>query len=121
MKKLLFVLLVIGACIAGYYYTTGKLPWVEMTPEEQQVAALRQEFNQVRQQWKQAGRAGTFGLDTGTLADKPMEQLEEIEKGLDLLMGRLRTPAAKHQADLLRLDITAFKSEMRWATGPRFL
>ena len=113
MKRLLFVLVLVGACLGGYYYMTGKLPWVDLTPEEQQVAELRNEFNQLRQQWKQAGRAATFGADTSTMTDKPVEQLEQVEKDLEVLMSRLKTPAAKQQAAVLRMDIASFKSEMR--------
>lgn len=113
MKKLLLLLLLGGACLGGYYFMTGRLPWVVPSPEEQQVAALREEFGLVRQQWKQAGRAATFGVETSSVTETPLAKLETVERTLEDLTAKLRTPEAKLQAGALRRDISIFKSEMR--------
>lgn len=114
MKKLLVLLLVLGgAYVGGTYALTGKLPWVEVAPEAKQVADLRAELTRVRQQWQQAGRAATFGMDTGSLADAPLARLEQVELSLEALTPKLKTPEAKQQAGALRRELTAFKSELR--------
>lgn len=113
MKKLLLFALVAGACLAGYCYRTGALPWAELSPDEQQIAGLREDFALVRQQWKQAGRAATFGLDTGTITDSPLAKLEKLEGALADLLPRLKTPEARAKASALRQDIASFKREMR--------
>ena len=48
MKKLLLILLLGGACLGGYYLKTGQLPWTALSHEEEQVAAIREEFGLVR-------------------------------------------------------------------------
>jgi hypothetical protein len=113
MKKLLLLLLLVGACLGGYYHFTGKLPWAAPSAEEEQITTLRTEFDLVRQQWKQAGRAATFGMDTSSVTDAPLAKLETVERGLADLLPKLKTPEAKLQASVLRKDIATFKSEMR--------
>jgi len=114
VKRLLLFLLVIGgAIIGGSYYLTGRLPWVEMSAEEQRIAALREEFSVACQQWRQAGRAGSFGMDTSSMTDAPVAKLEQLEKTLEELTPTLKTSEARLQAGKLRRDIAAFKSEMR--------
>ena len=114
MNKALLLLLVLGvAGVGGSYLMTGRLPWVTVSPEEQQVADLREELNLVRQQWKQAGRAGAFGVDTSSITDLPMAKLERLESALTLLMPKLKTAEGRRLADTLRRDIATFKSEMR--------
>ena len=114
MKRLLLFLLVIGgAIIGGSYYLTGRLPWVELSVEEQQIALLRGEFSLACQQWRQAGRAGSLGMDTSSMTDTPVAKLEQLEKSLAELIPTLKTSEARLQAGKLRRDITAFKGEMR--------
>lgn len=113
MKKVLLLFAMAATGLAGFYYATGRLPWVAVSLEEQQIAELRGEFHLVRQQWKQAGRAGSFGLDTGTITEVPLAKLERLEGALAGLLPKLRTNAARGQGELLRWDIAMFKSEMR--------
>jgi hypothetical protein len=114
VKKLLVLLLVLGgAYVGGTYALTGRLPWVEVAPEAQQIAALRAELTRIRQQWQQAGRAATFGMDTGGLADAPLARLEQLETSLETMTPRLKTPEAREQAGALRRELMAFKSELR--------
>jgi hypothetical protein len=115
MKKLLLILLVLGgAVIGGSYLMTGRLPWETLSPESQQVLELREEFNLVRQQWKQAGRAGSIGgVDTGSITEVPLEKLERLESALAVLLPKLKTTEARVQAAGLRKEIATFKSEMR--------
>lgn len=50
MKRFIVAVLVLGgAGVGGYYATTGRLPWVGMSREEEQVAELQQELGQIRQ------------------------------------------------------------------------
>jgi hypothetical protein len=113
MKKLLLLLLLGGACLGGYSFMTGRLPWTVPSPEEQQVAALREEFGLVRQQWKQAGRAAAIGVDASSMTETPLAKLETVERTLEDLAPRLRTPEARLKANVLRKDISTFKNEMR--------
>jgi hypothetical protein len=114
MKRfILLALVVCGVGIGGYYASTGRMPWVFQSEEEQQVAALKEELGRIRQQWQQAGKAQSFGLDTGSIAEGPLAQLDQLEKSLTELTPRLKTPEARNQAGSLRRDITAFKATMR--------
>jgi len=114
MRRFLILLIVLGgAGTAGYYYLYGRLPWVSLSQEEQQVAAVRAEFDVIRQQWKQAGRAATFGMDTSSVTDTPLAQLERTEKTLADLEPGLQSQKARDQAAQLRMDIRAFKLTMR--------
>jgi len=114
MKRLLLVLILLGGLgTGGYYFVHGRLPWVAQSPEELQVAALRAELDLVRQQWKQAGRAATFGMDTGTITDTPLAKLEQLEGALADLEPRLTDARARNQASQLHRDIAAFKGSMR--------
>jgi hypothetical protein len=67
----------------------------------------------VHQQWKQAGRAAAFGMDTDSIADSPLAKLETVERSLEDLTSKLKTPEARIQASALRREITSFKSGMR--------
>jgi hypothetical protein len=114
MKKFIMFALVLGGVgTGGYYLATGRLPWVALSEEEQQIAALREELSRIRQQWAQAGRAATFGMDTRTMAEGPLAQLEQVDKAVADLSPRLKTAEARTQAQSLRQDIEAFRSKMR--------
>jgi len=114
MKRLLIALIVLaGAGVGGYYVQTGRLPWAAPSQEEILVAAQRTAFDVVREQWKQAGRAGTFGMDTGTVTETPLVKLERLEADLAALLPRLTSPEARKQAGQLRQDIATFKAGMR--------
>lgn len=113
MKRLLALLLLAGLGIGGYYQATGRLPWVFTSPEEQRVGELREDLARIRQQWLQAGRAQTFGMDTGSMAEGPLVRLEKLEKDLAELNATLKTPEARNLAGSLRRDITVLRSEMR--------
>ena len=114
MKNLLLLLLVLGVVgTGGYYQMTGQLPWAALSPEERQVADLRADFNTVREQWKQAGRAATSGMDTSSITDTPLVRLEQMEKALAELTPRLQSQEAGRKANQLRQDIAAFKRTMR--------
>ena len=114
MKRILVLILVLGgAGIGGYYYATGRLPWVDMSPEELQVSALREEFEQIRQQWRAAGRAATTGMDTGSITDVPLARLEQLDRNLTALNAKLKTPEARNLVGALRRDRNTFKSEMK--------
>jgi hypothetical protein len=114
MKRFLVLLLVLGCLFAGgFYVVNGRFPWAEVPPEEQEVAALREGFQQVRQQWKQAGRAATSGIDTSSVTEAPLARLEQLEKNLEQVALRLKMPQARKQAEDLRRDMAVFKAEMR--------
>lgn len=113
MRKLLLLIVLGIAGIGGYYLMYGRLPWVSLSPEELQVAELREEFGVIRQQWKQAGRAGAFGMDTSTITDAPLEKLQKLEASLTGLLPKLKSAEGRKQAEQLRRDVAVFKSEMR--------
>ena len=114
MKRLLIILLVLGGLgTGGYYLAYGRLHWVDPTPEELQVAGLKTELGELRQQWKQAGRAAVFGADTGTITDTPLARVQRLEGALAELEARLTSPRARDQAARLRQDLASFKATMR--------
>jgi hypothetical protein len=114
MKKFILLALVLGGVgTGGYYLTTGRLPWVSLSEEEQQISALRADLGRIRQQWAQAGKAATFGMDTGSMVEGPLAQLEQLDKAVSDLTPRLKTAEARNQAQSLRQDIEAFRSKMR--------
>lgn len=114
MKKLLLLVLVLGGLgVAGSYILNGRLPWVTLSTEEQQVASLREEFSTACQQWRQAGRAATFGMDTDSVTDAPLARLARVEASLTELTPTLKTSEARTKASRLRQDIAAFRREMR--------
>ena len=64
MKRLLVVVLLVGGVmVGGSYLMTGRWPWVALSPEEQQVAALRESLGRIRQQWREAGKTQALGVD----------------------------------------------------------
>ena len=114
MKRFIVAVLVLGgAGVGGYYATTGRLPWVGMSREEEQVAELQQELGQIRQQWQAAGRAQTFGMDTSGITDVPLARLERLDRSLAELLPKPKTPEARNQAGALRRDLDRFRSQMR--------
>ena len=114
MKKLLLIILVLGgAFIGGSYLMTGRLPWVQLSAEEQQVAALREEFDQLKRQWREAGRAALSGIDTGSTTEMPLAKLEQLEKALAERLPTLKTGEARLQASQLQREIITFKADMR--------
>jgi hypothetical protein len=114
MGRFLLILLMLGAGGTGAYYASiGRLPWTSVAPEEAEVSALKEELRLIRQQWKQAGRAGALGVDTSSVTDGPLTKLERLEKSLAEVIPRLKTSEARNQAVQLRRDLASFKSEMR--------
>ncbi|HEY3401426.1 MAG TPA: hypothetical protein VGK03_12415 [Geothrix sp.] len=114
MKRILVVILVLsGVLIGGHYLMTGRLPWVALSDEEQQVVALREEFDRIRQQWRQAGQTQALGVDASSQSDSIPDRLEQLDRTLAELTPRFKTYEAKNQATTLRREIATFKSEMR--------
>jgi len=114
MKQVLFLILVLVLIgTGGYYQLTGQFPWAARSPEERQIADLRTDFDMVREQWKQAGRAATSGMDTSTITETPLVHLEQMEKALAELAPKLQSQEAIRKANQLRQDIAAFKRTMR--------
>ncbi len=114
MKTWILALLVLGVVgTGGYYATTGRLPWVEPSPEEMQVAALRAEFKGVREQWKQAGRAAALGTDASGASETALASLDRLDGALADLTPTLKTTSALNQANSLRSELAAFRSGLR--------
>lgn len=114
MKRLLAVFLVVAAAFTGgHYLMTGRLPWVALSEEEQQVIALREAFNGVREQWRAAGRTQALGVDASSQVEGPLATLDRLERDLAELSPRLKSPEARNRATILQREIAAFRSEMR--------
>jgi hypothetical protein len=111
-RFLLVILLVGGAMVGGSYYLTGRLPWVALSAEEQQVAALRDELGQIQQQWRQAGKTQALGVDASSLSEDVPARLDRLDQAVADLLPRLKTVEARNQATFLRHDIANFRSEM---------
>ncbi len=107
------VLLVGGALAGGSYLLTGRWPWVALSPEEQQVAALRERLGRIRQRWHEAGKAQALGVDASSQSDDLPTQLDRLDQEVADLLPTLRTTEAREQAVLLRRDIAVFRHEMR--------
>ena len=114
MKKLLLILLVLGvAGVGGYYYAYGRLPWVDPSPEEQQISALKEDFARIRQQWAQAGRTQAVGVDAGSQVDGVLARLDKLDLELEDLSARVKSTQVKIQASNLRTEVAAFKMNLR--------
>ena len=113
MKRLLLVaLLVGGVMVGGSYLLTGRLPWVALSPEEQQVAALRERLSRLRQQWRAAGQTQALGVDASSTSDSIPDQLDQLDREVAELLPTLRTTEAREQAVFLQHDIATFRGEM---------
>lgn len=114
MKRLLAVFLLVAAvATGGYYLTTGRLPWVALSQEEEQVIALREEFNALREQWRAAGRTQALGVDASSQVEAPLASLERLERDLAALTPRLTSTEARNRATVLQRELAAFRAEMR--------
>jgi hypothetical protein len=114
MKRLLAVALILGgALVGGSYLMTGRLPWVALSDEERQVAALREAFDEARRQWQAAGRTQALGVDASSQIEAPLARLDQIDRDLAELVPRLKTLEARNQAASLRRDLATFKAELR--------
>ena len=114
MKRLLAVVLFVAVIVTGgYYLATGRLPWVALSLEEQQVVALRDEFDRAREQWQAAGRTQALGVDASSQVEAPLATVERLERDLADLMPRLKTAEARNRAASLQRDLATFKGEMR--------
>ncbi len=114
MKRILTIFLVVaGLFTGGYYFMTGRLPWVALSQEEEQVIALGAEFQRAREQWQAAGRTQALGVDASSQVESPLATLDRIDRELADLTPQLKSTEAKNRATILRRDIAAFKSEMR--------
>ena len=114
MKRLLLVVLLVGGVmVGGSYLMTGRWPWVALSPEEQQVAALRESLGRIRQQWREAGKTQALGVDASSLSDDIPTRLDRLDQEVEALLPQLRTTEAREQAVLLRRDIATARAEMR--------
>ncbi|HEY3272023.1 MAG TPA: hypothetical protein VGJ89_12510 [Geothrix sp.] len=114
MKRILAVfLLVAGLFIGGYYFMTGRLPWVALSTEEQHVIDLGEEFQRAREQWQAAGRTQALGVDASSQVESPLATLDRLDQELADLTPQLKSTEAKNRATILRRELAAFKSEMR--------
>ena len=114
MKRLLVVVLLVGGVmVGGSYLMTGRWPWVALSPEEQQVAALRESLGRIRQQWREAGKTQALGVDASSLSDDIPTRLDRLDREVEALLPQLRTTEAREQAVLLRRDIATARAEMR--------
>ena len=114
MKRLLAVFLFVAAAlIGGFYFASGRLPWVALSQEEQRVIALGEAFERARQQWQAAGRTQALGVDASSQVETPLATLERIDLELADLTPQLKSTEAKNRATILRREIAVFKSEMR--------
>lgn len=114
MKRLLLVVLLVGGVmVGGSYLMMGRWPWVALSPEEQQVAALRESLGRIRQQWREAGKTQALGVDASSLSDDIPTRLDRLDQEVEALLPQLRTTEAREQAVLLRRDIATARAEMR--------
>lgn len=114
MKRLLVVvLLVSGGLAVESYLLTGRWPWVALSPEEEQVAVLRETLGRIRQQWREAGKTQAPGVDASSLSDDIPGRLARQDQEVEALLPQLRTTEAREQAVLLRREIATARTEMR--------
>lgn len=114
MKRLLVVVLLVGGGLAvGSHLLTGRWPWAALSPEEEQVAVLREALGRIRQQWREAGKTQALGVDASGLSDDIPGQLDRLDQEVEALLSRLRTTEAREQAVLLRREIATARAEMR--------
>ena len=114
MKRLLLILLMLGAVVIAVSYSrTGRLPWVDASPDEAQVESMRAAFTRIKEQWRQAGRSQALGVDASASAEDLQNRLTRLEADLSELAPRLKSVRAREEAAVLQRDISTFRSEMR--------
>ena len=117
MKKLLLVaFLAVGAWV-GYQYTqTGSLPFGSSAPasaEERELAALFDQFESARAEFKQGLRSsGLTGMDNTAQVDAAVQQVKRVQKSLSRLKTKLKSPEAKKKAAGLEKAIKQFQSRL---------
>ncbi len=95
MKRLLVIaLLVGGVMVGGSYLVTGRWPWVALSPEEQQVAALRDTLGRIRQRWREAGKTQALGVDASSLSEDLPPQVDRLDQAVADLQPQLKTTEA---------------------------
>jgi hypothetical protein len=118
MKKLAAILVLALAGWFGYQYSqTGQLPFgssTPSTPEDQELAALFDQFKTAHNQFQSAVRqAGLTGLDTTAEADAALQTVNRVEKALERLKGKISSQEGRQKADALALEIRNFKAKLR--------
>lgn len=114
MKKLFLLILLAGGGLGVYYFSTGHLPWVAVSEDEQKVARLSEMFNTARTQFRQSNRAtAVSGIDTSGMSAGPAAQIDQIQKELKSIRSGLSNQAAKDGADKLQAELDAFRLELK--------
>ncbi len=117
MKKLLLVAFLAVGAWAGYQYTqTGSLPFGLSSPasaDEKQVAALFDQFESARAEFKQGLRSsGLTGMDNTAQVDAAVQQVKRVKESLGRLKSKLKSPEAKKKAKALEQAIKLFQSKL---------
>ena len=118
MKKLVLFALVLAGGLVGYnYFTTGQItlvPGGELSPIEQKIADLQEEFDRARKQASQAYRtAAVGGIDTTADLDAATKSVAKIKKSLTGLHATLKSDSAKRRARRLKKAIREFEQQLR--------
>ncbi len=110
MKKLLVLIVVVVAGWAAYQYFVSPTGG---SPEERELAALQERFDDARRQLTSAGRAaGVAGTDTTADAAAALEEVKRIQADLDKLRSRL-SEEGRREADRLASVLRQFQDEHR--------
>ncbi|HSQ35506.1 MAG TPA: hypothetical protein VLQ89_05895 [Candidatus Binatia bacterium] len=105
MKKIVILLLLVGAGYFAYQEFVVK----GQSEEQQQVQALVDEFQAVRQRMGQAERAASVGgVDTTSDADDAMYAAGKLLEKLQVLQEKLTEEKAIAMADDLAATLNAF-------------
>ena len=118
MKKLILLAAVLAGSLVGYnYFTTGQIslvPGAKLSPTEQKLADLHDEFDRVRKQASQAYRTASIGgIDTTAEIDASTKSLRRIKKSLRELQSRLESDSAERKAQRLTEAIREFEQQFR--------
>ncbi len=114
MKKLFLLILLAGGGVGVYYFSTGHLPWMAVSEDEQKVARLSEMFNTARTQFRQSNRASAVsGIDTSGMGEGPATRIDQIQKELKPIRSGLTSQAAKDGADKLQAELDAFRLELK--------
>ena len=118
MKKLILLAVVLVGGLVGYnYVTSGQIslvPGAKLSPTEQKIADLHEEFDRARKQASQAYRTASLGgIDTTAELDAATKSVARIKKSLRDLQATLESDSTKKRARRLTEAIREFEQQLR--------
>jgi len=112
MKKGIVVIVVVVLAILAYNYIS-RGGGANISPDEEKLAQLTDDFSRVRAELRQANSGAAYGdADISNEINDAYREIDRIESSLKRLKGRLTSESAKAKAEKLQQDIEAFRNSL---------